>query len=357
MYLNDTLTATLSNGKKSERPLHIRWGIGYSCNYRCGYCINQHSPSQLHWYSWRHLVRDPLYLSVMLAGRNHVDAFENRPPSVWLRAFERIAPRPFTLTISGGEPFLRTNDMRALLQGFSAMDHILAVTILTNGDWDAKPFQGLNWKKFSLVISYHPTQTTLGAFRRRIAVLLDMRVDITMVNCVMNEDTASDFFELKAAMDELGVFTNADVLVEVKAYSHTPEYEAICRAHMPELDLNMKTGLTCPKGRLCAYPTFAFDIHATGHAHVECFPKRLVDFLAGELPRLFHTPPPCPVSRCTCPERYAFLLEHVGRGHALSPFKEYTHACRMHRLTVKGLDFVGAGSGSRTRTEGKSAGF
>ncbi|MFW6189074.1 MAG: hypothetical protein ACOC7T_01465 [Planctomycetota bacterium] len=128
-----------------------------------------------------------------------------------MRAFARLAPRTLSVALSGGEPFLDRVPFREVLKGLTCMEHVACIRCDTNGTWHASEFDGVEWGKVAVDVSYHPEMVGLDRFVESVREKLSAGVRIVMVNYVMHPDRPDAFLRLKERMDELGLFTNANV--------------------------------------------------------------------------------------------------------------------------------------------------
>ncbi len=325
----------IDNPTPLGKPVYLRWLMTEYCNYRCTYCFFENH-SRDHRYpvpvTRRDILRNPLKLLKLIKDkrRNSCHAFTNFSPSRWADAFERFFPQQVVLSITDGEPFLDRTNFRALLLRLTAMKHVVHIRTDTNGTWNPLFFEGVDWRKISLNLSYHPSMIPLEMFTKAVKEKLDRGVQIGMVNYVLAPLQLSFFEKIKDAMVPLGVFVNANVYVG--PMTQTEKGYALYKKYTPLIDVTLRTNEIHSTGELCMYPALAYDLNPMGYANVGCFPRINGDFIASRLPERFSDRVPCPATACNCGclDKYAFLKQ-VGRGVKMDLLEEYVEACRLHR--------------------------
>jgi organic radical activating enzyme len=313
-----------------QRPLYVRWHITEWCNYNCGYCFWVTHPRKAPYYRLRHVMRKPNLLGYYLR-HNSSHSFDNYSVDDWLAAFRRLAGRRVAVSITGGEPFLDFRNFRLLLTGLDGMGHVEVIRIDTNLSWKVSRFRGVNWRKISLNASYHPTQTTLENFVRSVKEKACAGVRIAMVTFVLDPRQLGEFETVRLAMDDMGVFTNANVFVEVRDLKQCQQAAWVYARYVPVIDARMKSKEFDTRGEPCNFPAFAYELKATGAINVGCFPSRRGNFILGPLPELFAGVTDCPFKNCACLDMYAFLEGIVERGKRLDLMQEYIDQVKTHR--------------------------
>lgn len=317
---------------EANKPVYINWFISMWCNYKCSYCFYKEHPKNANWvaFSTKMFLRRPQLLVeyFRLLNRNSSHAFNNYPPIAWCEAFAAFAPRKLAVAIGGGEPFLDKRNFRELLARLTSMNHIAYIRCDTNGSWNPGDFRGVDWQKVELNIAYHPEMISVKSFVDSITKKIHLGLNITMVNYVLAPNQIEIFQIIRQEMDNLGIFTNANVCL-----GHIPQIqtgEKIYNALVPQVDVALKTGKLITKDQMCSYPRYAYQVDPTGMLTVGCFPELRGHFVKKRFPRRFAGPVPCPSKNCVCIDRYAFL-RLTNRAKKLDLLKEYVEECKSHR--------------------------
>ena len=315
----------------NRKPVYIRWFLTTYCNYSCLYCLQDHSrKARYKDITLKNAIKRPslFFDYVKYFRRQSMHAFNNFKPSTWCRAFSRLVPRRTAITISGGEPFLDSTNFLHLLSGLTEMEHIDNIRIDTNGSFKARNFEGVDWKKVFLNVSYHPSMISLDKFRKSIEEKLNLCMNIAMVNYVMDPTQLEEFHRIKNAMDDLGVFVNANVYYG--SLCQTKTGHDMYNSFVPEIDVRLKTNNMSTSGQPCFFPVFAYELNPTGMLNVGCFPESQGDFIRGVLPKRFKDAVSCPSQHCTCLDMYAFL-KNINRAQRMNLLEEYVEECKKHR--------------------------
>ncbi len=287
----------------------VRWLMSEWCNYACPYCPQNHNR----------------YQKVGKEMTNH--AFDNFPVEEWNTAFTRhFGRRPFTITITGGEPMLDRVSMPKLLQHLIGMDSCEVVRIDTNASWGVRHFEHLPKDRIELMCTFHPSRAKRDSFIARLKTDQEAGFQIAMVNYVMSQDNFDGFLPLCEALAELGVPVNPNPLWG-GPHTYSPAQMAALKSWLPEEDFGFRTAAVSPKGRKCLFPALAYEMNQTGRIKVGCHLATKTSFFDDALPKLFAGPVPCPNKSCVCVDKYSFLKD-VNRNKSHSPIEIYADLLR-----------------------------
>ena len=286
---------------EGERPIFtLMWILTYWCNYKCPYCF-QKSHNRFERY-----------------GKYTAHAFDNYRFEKWLEAFSRhFHERRLSLYISGGEPMLDSKKMAPFLKELVSMPTVECIRIDTNVSWKLDEYLEVDPLKIILMCSYHPSQTSLGTFSRKINQLIKSGFKIGMVYLTMNHDNFVIYNDVKKEMSEIGVPLHPGPLwYSDEKYSE--EELLFLKKELPEADFNYRAMKKSPYKKKCLFPALAYEMNPFGEIHVGCHPYVSGSFFDHTLLSTFSGPVPCPQKVCTCLHKFSFLDE-VNRNINVNP--------------------------------------
>jgi hypothetical protein len=318
--------------KPEHRPpvVLLRWVMTEWCNYTCPYCPQTHE-------------RRAPKGSGMTA-----HAFDNFPAERWLEAFDRhFADKRLSMVITGGEPFVDRKAMPVLLAYLTGLDGLECLRIDTNAWWNPDDYSGLDKSRIILMCTFHPSQTTADRFFSRIDALLRAGFQIGMVNYVMSAENAGKYAEYRQELWARGIPLHPNPLWG-EAGQYSPSDVELLRAELPEPDFLYRTAMQSPGGKMCLYPSLAYEMNYKGDIHVGCHGAARGSFFDDRLPELFAGPVPCPDTSCVCLDKYSFLGE-ISRNTDLNPLRVYGELLRTRSSEAQGFQ---CGTGDSARPTG-----
>jgi len=288
-------------------PIIARWHMTEWCNYSCPYCYQQHDRKRI--------IRQDKNRTFS------AHAFDNFPVGTWIDAFKCLADKYLvTLTITGGEPFLDSKNMRVFLAAMVSEKNLVNIRVDTNASWDPERYRGIEKDKIYLMCTFHPSRSSPGDFMKKIEEMVTSGFHVAMVNFVMAPEQIKDFRELRRSFEKIHVPLSANPLIGEPKLSE--EESEFLKSVSNEFDLAYKGQIASPKGKRCFYPMVSYEIDMTGHMITGCHPDRSGDFIQGRYPELCHAPVLCAAECCTCLDKYSFL-EGCKRNVSLNPLIEF----------------------------------
>lgn len=280
----------------------IRWYATRWCNFRCHYCPQEHERKQIYRGSPGHWA-------------------DNRGPLEWVEAFRHhFHDKEVAMCFTGGEPMLDRKVTEKLLRMLLEEPWLAQCKIDTNGSWNPRGWD-VPKGKLSLMMSYHPTQTTLTQFLANLDGLCANGWPVVLVNWVMQTGHFQQLVTLDICLRERGIPLNL-LPVDGQIDSYTPdEVEALRDWNLPEA-WDVISGVP-PIGKPCLHPAISYKIYQDGQAEVGCH-EHLTGNLFGTLPQLFPSYVPCPRDQCLCLEKWTFLKELDGFNSEPLPINNYS---------------------------------
>jgi len=310
-----------NNSKFVKSAIYIRWQVTDICNFNCNYCSQNHVGNKnIHDIS----IIDGIQQNREFIGRNSSHSFDNFPVKTWIEAFKVFSGKTLSITLTGGEAFIDSNNINNLLVSLTHMNNVACIRIDTNGCWNPNKFSEVNWEKVYLNLSYHPTMISLKAFKTILKDKLDNGINIGMVNYVLAPNQLDSFKILRDEFLEMGVFLNGNIYFGPE--KQTELGFELYKQFVPELDVAIKTNQLITKNLECYYPVIAYEISPSGYINVGCFPELRGDFICGKLPINFEHITSCPHQHCGCLDKYAFL-KITNRCYNLNLLQEYADLC------------------------------
>jgi len=269
----------------SGRRRLLRWMLTQWCNYKCRYCRQDHRRDQ-----------------EFNGARGHFT--DNAPVERWLGALDKhFSPYAVTVTLTGGETMIDKRAMQPLLAGLASRAWVDAVRIDTNGSWCDQDYSALPKAKFTLMVSYHPSEVTEAEFFRQLRALLSAGWPVSMVTLVVLPDRVK---YLKRLAEKLRPIPLSAMPVFGDIGFFTDEQRALLKSMVPSEDWSNRSG-DSTRGRACLYPAVAYEMYPDGKLETACHPHLAGSLFADTLPALFPSYTPCPHAKCTCVDRYTFL--------------------------------------------------
>jgi hypothetical protein len=271
----------------------VHWMCTLWCNYRCSYCRQPHERRQ-QWVNTKtpNDTRADVYSGMAAHWADNATVEE------WARAFHRCFSRWDTsFAITGGEPMLD----RCFDKLLHSMSWCRRIGVDTNLSW--KPEVRKPPRNVFLKASWHPEHIDAAGFLDSVRRCLDYGWQVAVVNVVMMPDN----FDKLHLVDQLA---RINVPVSVgHAYGqgvvYTEEQVATLRSLIPVEDWRWRSGERTT-GLMCKYPSASYEVEPDGSALVSCHSQRWSVF-TDDPPEPFNGSVPCPRSKCTCVDRYAFL--------------------------------------------------
>lgn len=290
-----------------HNQVRLNWYLTQWCNYSCAYCpvLVFHKKSQ--------------------DGAVQPHAFDYYPVERWLGLLDQFADKRVHLHMTGGEVFLDRPNFRTLLSGLSQHKNI-TVCIATNAFWDPAYFEGIDKSRVTLDIGFHPSQTRVDDFIRRIRKIREAGFEVALVNYVMSPENADVFEENFRKLNAEGFFVQVSAMFPTGVYltrdTRTKQELEILVRHNTPLDLKYKVLNPQVEGQECFYPAMTYYMLWDGRVQVSCMPDFQNVFEQG-FPELPRTAVPCPHSECIgCTDMYRALPEERLNEHAI---KLFTH--------------------------------
>jgi len=190
--------------------------------------------------------------------------------------------------------------------------------------WNPSSLEDLsNKEKLIFMCSLHPSQTKIDDFISRVKRLEELGFTIGIVNYVMTSEQASCYKELMNRFKEVNLPLHPNPLWGSKT---SKELEKILKIALDEIDFFCRTeGKT--KGKICYFPSIAFEMNQNGDISVGCFPSVTGNIFKNDIPNLPEGPVKCPHYRCICLDKYSFI-KGVNRNTDLNILKIYGNLIR-----------------------------
>lgn len=306
--------------------LMIKFMVSTWCNYDCSYCNYSKSTRKRkdNFYNGKNLIKK--YFK-----KNCGHAFDNYPVEIWIKAFAEITG-DFIVSISGGEPFLDTENFPLFLESLARMDKCKLIRIDTNGFWGKigkyRDINDLVKKKTVLNISYHPTQVDWDRYVENIRAIHGSGWSIAMINYVMTAEQKSGYEKFRDFfMSRYGVYVNPNP----DRYGDKNILEEKLKKYFPEIDMKYKVMRANPAGVKCYHPSICFYLQPTGEISRNCTDFKAINFLKkSRLLTALKEPMVCQAHKCPCPDMYAFQADS-GRGKSFNLLGEFIEECRKHQ--------------------------
>lgn len=312
-----------------NRNLMIRWFVTTLCNYNCAYCLQNHSryPKavnlELHqtilkyWFSKT--------INIFQKPHNFPHAFDNYSYKKWLKGFERLDKnKKVALIITGGEPFLDKKNFKPLLAQLVSMNNFDNIRIDTNGSWPFRHYEGLDFSKIYLNVSFHPTQVSFEKFFTKIKEFKKNGVNVTMVNYVMAPAQLETYSFFREKFEQIGVKVNPNVFFGPN-HVRTEKEMSLYKRYLNLFDIKYKSELEKPHGKKCRYPMIGYEMTANGIIHIGCHPDLSRNFIKAGLPKLFDEPVRCEQMECGCLDKYSFLCECARNNGTMNTLLAYVN--------------------------------
>ncbi|WP_180539710.1 radical SAM protein [Nevskia soli] len=296
-----------------DLPEHLRdevrvnWYMTQWCNYSCPYCpvLVFHKRTK--------------------SGKPQPHAFDYYPVEKWLELFDTVQASKLHIHLTGGEPFLDRENLRALLRGFAAKPRIHTY-ISTNGAWDPAYFADVDKSRIFLDIGFHPTQTSLNELVRQVVRIREAGFNIAIVNYVLSPENTDIFDEAFARLSGLGFYVHVSPMFptgeHISREVRTDREMEIVVRHNTRLDLHYKVIWPEMNKRLCFYPALNYSLGWDGGVQVSCFDGSQNAFEHG-FPALPRQAVACPQHSCIgCCEMYRAIVDEPLYSN---PLKIFTH--------------------------------
>jgi len=284
----------------------LRWFMTEWCNYKCPYCSQEHGRNGF-------------------KGSFRVHSFDNYTPKEWIEAIDRnFSDRRVAITITGGEPMLDVKNMRIFLGMLLSRSYIDNVRIDTNMSWNPSHFKDLpNKKKMIFMCTLHPSQTRIDGFISRIKRLKELGFTVGIVNYVMTPEQAPCYEELMTRFKEINLPLHPNPLWNSEL---NEDIKGILEMALDDVDIFYRSG-GMTKGKVCYYPSIAYEMNQNGDISVGCFPWISGSIFNNDIPELPKGPVKCPHHKCYCLDKYSFI-KGINRNTDLNILKIYGNLIR-----------------------------
>jgi MoaA/NifB/PqqE/SkfB family radical SAM enzyme len=252
-----------------------------SCNYACTYCP--------------------------FAKHQETRAEQKRDSADLERFVQWIEARDFPISIfftPWGEALVRQRYQNAIAR-LSHLPHLEKVAIQTNGAWSLGWLERTNLSKLALWVTFHPTQTTLSRFAKRITALLErgMRLSVGVVG--IREQIAT-IEALRAAIPK-SVYVWVNAFDRRGADYYSPELLERLLAVDPLFHFNLTRHRS--RGKACAAGHRVISVAGDGSAQrCHFIPTRVGNIYEPDFLESLR-PTPCSKSICDCHIGYVHLTE------------------------------------------------
>lgn len=315
--------------------LMIKFMVSAWCNYDCPYCNYSRSTRKRNdkFHTGLRSIKKILF------SKNRGHAFDNYQVETWVEAFNNIKP-DFIVSISGGEPFLDTENFPLFLESLAKMDKCKLIRIDTNGFWGKiGKYRGINdsvRQKTVLNVSYHPTQINWERYTENIRAICESGWSIAMINYVMTDEQKSGYKKFRDFfMSRYGVYVNPNP----DRYGDKNILAEELKKYFPEIDMKYKVIRANPAGIKCYHPSICFYLQPTGEISRNCTDFKAINFLKkSRLLTALKEPMVCKAHKCPCPDMYAFQADS-GRGKSFNLLGEFVEECRKHQEKFAGNKF------------------
>lgn len=299
----------------------VRWLCTLWCNYKCPYCRQDHrrdavfDPASADWMDNESGGRPP--------GKAHWA--DNAMIEEWLAAFERHFSRTgLVMTMTGGEPMLDKKNTVPLLEGLTKAPWCKRLRIDSNASWNPFSWGDVDKNKIVLMLSFHESEISEQDFVWKVNSIRTAGWNVGFVTIVPMPGQVD---RLKRLAEKL----HPVPLTAMPAYGSLASYSAAqileLQGMTPEQDWPWRSGSTT-LGKLCHYPSLAYEMNPDGALTVACH-QSVGSLFDPTLPALFADKVPCPHKKCTCVDRYVFMDTFA---HDLFPIDAY--ASRLKSLKV-----------------------
>ncbi|MBU9889796.1 MAG: 4Fe-4S cluster-binding domain-containing protein [Candidatus Omnitrophica bacterium] len=300
------------DASKERRNLYVTFQLTRWCNYSCPYCFDGcHEKTQ----PWPRRDGKIATLSDRLfpRRRSSAHAFDNYPVHRWVEAIQKIAAgRMISLKITGGEPFLDTPNVLALLKGILPLVSVDPIRFDTNGTFDPNDYRGLTLEKVFLNVSYHPSHIRRDAFLAKVRAIAAAGFRIGMVTMVVTPSQRREFETVKEACLRLGLHVNPNPRLEQPDARFSDYDHAFFSRFLVPFDVENKLHRTDLQRVRCRFPQIGLQIDPDGKIYNACFTKRKTDIFrasANSLNTLLaETACFCPRQTCHCTNMYSFQV-------------------------------------------------
>ncbi len=239
--------------------------------------------------------------------------------------FDTVTASKLHIHLTGGEPFLDRENLRALLHGFAARPRIHTY-ISTNGAWDPSYFAGVDKSNIFLDIGFHPTQTSLNELVKQVVRIREAGFNIAIVNYVLSPENTDIFDEAFGRLSELGFYVHVSPMFPTGEHISRDirtdrEMEIVVRNNT-RLDLHYKVIWPEMKNRLCFYPAMNYSLGWDGGVQICCCEGARNPF-ERRFPPLPRTAVAWPQHSCIgCCEMYRAVVDEPLYSN---PLKIFTH--------------------------------
>jgi hypothetical protein len=300
----------------------IFWMMSEWCNYKCEFCGVQ-----------TFLKRSP-------NSKPQRHAFDHYSAQEWVSAFRSFPQKKVAIEISGGEPFLDHKNFPVLLRGLLD-DGRYVIRVNSNIVFDPAPYRGMDCSRIHLVATFHPCETSLADYRRRLHRLRDAGFSFCYVGIILSPENLDFVEEAIAAFDDDGFPTVAWPMVPVGKYEgrkdRPPREREMIRRHA--LPIASYFALLRPetKGRACYYPSLSYYMWYDGGIKVFCVGSKQNIFTDG-IPDLPRQAVACPFDHCEgCAQQVRSIvgLEQYGKPVTLFDANEFRQELVEYKASVK----------------------
>lgn len=286
----------------------LRWFMTEWCNYNCPYCSQKHGRNRV-------------------KGSFRVHSFDNYPPNEWVKAMDRnFMDKKVAFTITGGEPMIDVKNMRMFLSELLSRRYIDNIRVDTNMSWNPSHFRNLpNKEKMIFMCTLHTSETKIGNFISRVERLRELGFAVGIINYVMIPKQSLPYERLMRKFKDIGLPLHPNPLWDSRP---NEDVKRILQIALADIDIFYRTGGRS-KGKICYYPSIAFEMNQNGDIAIGCFPQVYGNIFKDDLPELPNGPVKCPHYTCYCLDKYSFI-KGINRNLELNILKVYGKIIRKH---------------------------
>ena len=292
--------------EKHEDHLLIVTEVTNRCNYRCPYCYQEDK-------------------------RDDLDLFSIHGISEWLSAIRnQFSEQNLEFYFTGGEAFVY-KEFLDFLKIIISEDNVRWIRIDTNGSLISRYLSILDPKKVSLMMTFHPSQTSFEKFLKEAKSVNEHGI-LEMVNYVaypFEVDTVNKYIE---EFSKNGIFLNVSWNIKAIADYNDFDWSAMSDLVTPE-DTKYRTR-NIVYGKPCLAGVCYVEVDLYGNIY-RCRGKTNLGNLFDGKVELLKKAKPCENVYCDCTPRYCLLLENsFPTDHHLA---NYVNRNREHRR-ISGLE-------------------